>query len=61
MIDPTEAQYLIINALEALDLLIEQRYDQDNGNWYIYTRSPVLPFAMILQDGEVSPIELELS
>lgn len=45
---PSEAQYLIINALETLDLLQNSFDDQGSGNWYINTPSPVLPIAMIL-------------
>lgn len=55
--EPTEAQYWIINALETLDLLRNSRYDEDIGIWYIYTPSPVLPFAMLQQDGDITPIE----
>lgn len=57
MIEPTEAQYLIINALETLNLLRNNRYDEDTGIWYIYTPSPILPFAMLRQDADVTPIE----
>jgi len=41
--EPSEAQYLIINALTTLDLLQNTFYDEDSGNWYINTPSPVLP------------------
>ena len=40
-------QYLIINALETLDLLIWRIYDEEKGFWYIETLSPVLPRAAI--------------
>jgi hypothetical protein len=56
-VEPTEAQYLIINALETLDLLIASRYDEDTGIWYINTLSPVLPFAMVWQSGDITPVE----
>jgi hypothetical protein len=32
-------QYLIINALETLDLLIWKIYDEEKGFWYIKTPS----------------------
>jgi hypothetical protein len=38
--EPSEAQYLIINALTTLDLLQNTFYDEDSGNWYI--NHPVL-------------------
>jgi len=55
MIEPTEEQYLIINALDTLDLLGSNFYDEDTGDWYIQTPSPVLPYAIILQDGSIVP------
>lgn len=51
--EPTEAQYLVINALETLDLLQQRAFDRDTGNWYIRTPSPVLPIAMILPSGDI--------
>lgn len=58
--EPSEAQYLIINALVTLDLLENIFYDEDTGNWYINTPSPVLPTAMILQNGDIVPTNWEL-
>ena len=55
--EPTEVQYLVLNALDTLELLIENRYDQNTGIWYIYTPSTVLPFAMLRQNGDITPIE----
>lgn len=55
--EPTEEQYLVINALETLDLLRNSRYDEDTGIWYIYTPSPILAFAMLRQNGEITPVE----
>jgi hypothetical protein len=54
--EPTEAQYLVINAIDTLGLLQENTYNENIGAWYINTLSPVLPFAMILQNGEVVPV-----
>ena len=31
--EPSEAQYLIINALHTLDLLGSNFYDEDTGDW----------------------------
>lgn len=56
--EPTEAQYIIINALETLELLQLQTFDLDTGNWYIRTLSPILLLAMILPSGEVSGVNL---
>lgn len=53
--EPTEAQYLVINALETLDLLQQRTFDRDTGNWYIRTPSQVLPIAMILPSGDIVP------
>lgn len=58
--EPSEVQYLIINALDTLDLLERQYYSRDNGNWYIETPSPVLPITMILQNGDIVPTIWEL-
>ena len=55
--EPSEAQYLIINALETLDLLLNTFYDEGGGNWYINTPSSVLPVAMILQNGDIVPTD----
>ncbi len=35
-------------------------YDEDSGNWCINTPSPVLPVAMILQNGDIVPTIWEL-
>ncbi|MCC5599629.1 hypothetical protein [Nostoc favosum] len=51
--EPTEEQYLVINALEALNLLVWRLYDEDTGYWHIQTHSTVLPLATILRNGEV--------
>lgn len=53
--EPSEAQYLIVNALTTLDLLGNTFYDEESGNWYINTPSQGLPIAMILQNGDIVP------
>jgi len=58
--EPSEAQYLIINSLTTLDLLGNTFYYEDSGNWYINTPSPVLPIAMILQNGDIVPTSWDL-
>ncbi|ACK72075.1 hypothetical protein PCC7424_3694 [Gloeothece citriformis PCC 7424] len=55
--EPTEEQYLIVNALETLALLEWRLYDEDTGLWRIQTTSPVLPVAYILPNGEIIPPE----
>ena len=55
--EPTEAQYLIINALETLDLLEWRLYDEETGRWRIHTPSLVLPIAIILPNGDIVPPE----
>lgn len=57
--EPTEEQYLILNALDTSYLLGERFYDEETGVWFIETPSPVLPIARILQNGEIVPIEPE--
>ncbi|MCC5663105.1 hypothetical protein LC653_03925 [Nostoc sp. CHAB 5784] len=32
-------------------------YERDRGLWFIATMSPVLPIALITQDGEIYPTE----
>jgi hypothetical protein len=56
--EPTEAQYLVINALQTLDLVLNSVYDEDTGIWYIETPSPVLSLACLMPDGEIQPVEL---
>lgn len=58
--EPSEAQYLVINALDTLNLLGNNFYDEDRGISYIETPSLVLPISKILQNGEIVPIESEL-
>ena len=53
--EPSESQYLIINALQTLNLLEYDLYDQDRGEWYIATLSLVLPVSIILQNGDIVP------
>lgn len=53
--ESTESQYLVINALQALDLIEYEFYDGDSGDWYIATPNPILPIAVILPNGEVTP------
>ncbi|MFM7717434.1 MAG: hypothetical protein ACKO7A_33425 [Microcystis sp.] len=55
--EPSDAQYLIVNALEILGFLDYQLYDRDTGNWYIETLSTNLPRAAVTQTGEIYPIE----
>jgi hypothetical protein len=57
--EPTEAQYLVVNALQTLDLLFNSVYDKDTGIWYIETPSPALPLACLMNDGEIQPVELQ--
>ncbi|MBW4687289.1 MAG: hypothetical protein KME40_19800 [Komarekiella atlantica HA4396-MV6] len=58
--EPSETQYLIINALTTLDLLGNTFYDEESGNWYINSSSPILPIAMILQNGDIVPTTWDL-
>ncbi len=53
--EATTAQYLVINALETLDLLRQRTFDTDTGDCYIFTSSPVLPIARLLKSGEIVP------
>jgi hypothetical protein len=55
-VEPTEAQYLIINALDTLELLTHNFYDQTTGIWYIATVSPILPVSQILPGGDITPV-----
>lgn len=57
--EPTEAQYLIVNALDTLELLGSNFYDEDSGIWYIQTPSPILPYSQVLPNGDIVPIEPE--
>ena len=55
--EPTEAQYLILNALETLELLQFRLYDESTGDWLIITPSPVLPVSALKQNGDIFPRE----
>lgn len=54
--EPSEAQYLIINALETLELLEWRLYDEETGYWRIQTPS-LVPVAYILVNGDIVPTE----
>lgn len=54
--EPSEDQYLIINALDTLMLLSANFYDEDTGDWYINTPSPILHNAILQQNGDIVPI-----
>jgi hypothetical protein len=56
-VEPSDAQYLIINALQTLELVEYNTYESDRGLWYIITLSPVLPLAVITQTGEIYPAQ----
>ncbi|HEY9781480.1 MAG TPA: hypothetical protein V6D09_15245 [Leptolyngbyaceae cyanobacterium] len=51
--EPTEEQYLILNALETLDLLLFRLYDEEEGFWILITPSTVLPRSYLLQNGDI--------
>ena len=53
----TEDQYLVVNALQTLELLTGEFYDEETGVWYIETPNPTLPVARLMPDGEVLPLE----
>ncbi|NES25834.1 MAG: hypothetical protein F6K41_44845 [Symploca sp. SIO3E6] len=55
--EPSDEQYLIINALDTLGLLNYQLYDRDTGNWYIETPSTNLSRSVITPTGEIYPTE----
>ena len=42
LVEPTEEQYLILNALETLELLQFRLYDESTGDWIIITQEPSL-------------------
>jgi hypothetical protein len=52
-VEPTEEQYLVINALETLDLLLFRLYDEEEGFWMLITPSPILPRSYLIQNGEI--------
>jgi hypothetical protein len=56
-VEPTEAQFLIINALQTLNLLLYDLYDAALGDWYISTPSSELPIAIILPSGDIVPTQ----
>ncbi len=56
--EPTESQYLVINSLLTLELLLYDLYDSETGLWYINTPSTMLPIACVMPDGEIQPVEL---
>lgn len=43
--EPTEEQFLILNALETLNFLASDVYGSDTGIWYLETLSLVLQYA----------------
>jgi hypothetical protein len=55
--EPTEAQFLVVNALETLGLISYQFYNRERGVWFIETPSPLIPLTVILPNGDVYPFE----
>lgn len=55
--EPTEAQYLILNALETLELLQFRLYDESTGDWLLITPSIVLPVSSLKPNGDIVPRE----
>jgi len=56
-VEPTDVQYLILNALETLELLQFRLYDENTGIWLIITPSSSLPRAYLLPNGDIVPGE----
>jgi hypothetical protein len=54
-VEPTEEQYLILNALE-MELLEHNFYDEEDESWYVRTPSPILLIARLLPNGDITPI-----
>lgn len=55
--EPTEAQFLVFNALDTLAIILYSFYNPSSGIWYIETLSPILPTSVIVPDGEIVPFE----
>ena len=55
--EPTEARYSVLNALETLDLLQFRMYDEEGGFWVLLTISLVLLRSYLLQNGEIFSFE----
>ncbi|MGV2390002.1 MAG UNVERIFIED_CONTAM: hypothetical protein LVR29_22350 [Microcystis novacekii LVE1205-3] len=53
--EPTEEQYLVLNALETLGLLLFRVYDEDNGAWLIITSSLTYQIIPIPAMAKLSP------
>ena len=51
-----EQQYIVINTLDSLGLLLENPYDEYNVTWYHYTLSPIVLFCFLMQNGEITTI-----
>lgn len=51
--EPTEAQYLILNALETLELLQFRLYDESTGDCLIITPSRILSVASLKPNGDI--------
>lgn len=54
--EPSSEQYLIINALQTLELINYDWYENERGLWFIITPSLSLPTAVILRDGDIYPL-----
>ena len=57
IMEPSDEQYLIINALQTLELLERYLYERSRGLWFIETPSQVLPRAVIMRDGDIYPVD----
>lgn len=56
LVEPTEVQFLVFNALDTLACIQMHFYNQQNGYWYIQTPSRILPLSVIMPDGEIYPL-----
>jgi hypothetical protein len=55
-LEPSNEQYLIINALQTLELINYDWYESERGVWFIATPSGTLATAVILRNGDIYPI-----
>jgi hypothetical protein len=52
---PSDEQRLVFRALTVLELIIREDYDEESGIWVLETLSPVMPFSLLLRNGDLMP------
>jgi hypothetical protein len=54
---PTGIQYIVFNAFTNAGIVLQDIWDAEKGEWYVWILSPTADIVKILDTGEVEPIK----